>query len=103
MTGSDLSARWAAGVMRIGALYRGLPLTGGAVVGGSLPLGDLADRRTVRPAGLAVAFIDVQLLPEVAGVTIGTDVVAQRRAAGANGCLQRCAHRAHQPGTFGTR
>src|SRR5678810_1269612 len=58
-----------------------LLLAVGAPVSRSLTLRELFDGFAADTAGLAVALVDVELLAEVARVAIGTDVIAQRRAA----------------------
>lgn len=72
-----------------------------AVVGRALSLPDAADHGTADPAGPAGAFVDIEPLAEITGIAVGADVIAQRRAAGADRCVERRAHRAHQASAIG--
>src|SRR5580704_16624600 len=73
-----------------------LLLAARAIVSGALALRERLHRRAAAPAGLALALVDVQALAEVARRAVGPEVVAQRRAAGADGEFQHRAHRAYQ-------
>src|SRR5580698_5296832 len=109
MTGSALSTRYAAPVIllsmsalsRIGAA--GSHLAVRAVIGGSLTLFDAPDRATADTAGAARTLVHVQPLAEIAGTAVGADVIAQRGAAGTDGCIERGAHRTHQAHAVGAR
>src|SRR5580700_12227361 len=74
-----------------------LLLAGGAIVSGALPLDQRAHRCAAAPAGPAAALIDVQPLAEITGRTVGAEIIAQRRAARADGLGEDRAHRTHQP------
>src|ERR1700687_3778988 len=74
-----------------------------AVIGRSLSLRDTADQGTADTAGPASAFVGVKSLAKIAGIAVGTDVIAQRGTAGANGRPQRRAHRTYQASAIGAR
>src|SRR5579864_4675094 len=78
-------------------------LAGRAIVRGALPLGNRPDRRAASAAGPAGALVYVQALAEVAGRAVGAEVVAQRRAPGADRLGEHRAHALHQPRGLGAR
>src|SRR5580700_194215 len=94
MTGSVLSTLCAADVVSM------ISLAVRAVIGGALTLGDLAYEVSAHAARLSIALVDIELLAKISRIAIGADVVAQRRAAGADRGLQRRPYRAHQARTL---
>src|SRR6476646_4302097 len=82
-----------------GALF----LAARAKVSGALALREGAHRAAAAPAGLALAFVDVQPLAEISRRPVGAEIVAQRRAAGADRKAENGAHGAHQAGGLRAR
>src|ERR1700680_2052454 len=104
MTGSALSTRYAARVILLSMrLWLRSDLAARAEIGRSLSLPDAPYHGTADTAGPASAFINIKSLAKISGIAVGADVVAQRGAAGANGRIQRRAHRASQASAIGTR
>src|SRR5688572_6942384 len=60
-----------------------------APIGGPLPLRELFDGFAADTAGRARALVDVELLAEVARITVGADVIAQSGATHFHGQAQR--------------
>src|SRR6185312_4492857 len=67
-----------------------------AEVARALSLCDQADQGTASAAALTIAFIDVELLAEGAGIAVGAHVITQCRAAGADRGAEGGAHGAQQ-------
>src|SRR5580658_1436130 len=79
-----------------GPLPSPLALAVRTIVSGALALRERLDRRAAAPAGLAAALVHVQALAKVARRAVRAQVIAQRRAPGADGELEHRAYRAHQ-------
>src|SRR5688572_12289471 len=71
-----------------------------APVSGALSLGEVPDEMAADSARLSVAFVDVELLTEIAGVAVGAHVVAQRGAADLHGHREGRLHRARESRAF---
>src|SRR4051794_26681578 len=77
-------------------------LTSRAVVGRTLPLRQLAHGCATFAARLFRALVNVELLSEISGQPVGTNVITQRSAANTNRHTQDRAHGPCQPRNFGS-
>jgi hypothetical protein len=63
-------------------------LTGRAIKTTASGLGDFFNRLAALKTGIALAAIDLKLVGEISRFTIGMNKIADRTAAGSNGCGQ---------------
>src|SRR5262249_4880341 len=91
--------RW----VRMCWLIRCLLLAAWTIVRGALSLGHGPDRAAAAPTGLAATLVNVEALAEITGLTVGSQLVAQGRAAGTDRLAQHRAHAAYQARGIGAR